>query len=199
MTKKKKIIIAVLFLALLIVCAIIGIKQSYAKSTTQVKGNGIAMVSKWDFKVNGEQTQMKSVSLNSTNRQATIADGKIAPGTSGFFEIIVDSSEAETGISYETKFLNETKKPTNLIFKCGNIKSKNLKDLEQVLKGNIEVQNEDRIKIFTVEWEWPYETGNTQAEINNNDQIDTREGKELTNYTFDISVTGTQMTPESIT
>ena len=168
----------------------------YAKSISQIKGEGNAQIAKWEFKVNGEETQMKSVSLKNTNIQENLIDGKIAPGTSGFFDIIIDATEAEVALDYSIIFTNETRKPTNLTFKCGDVQSKSIKDLEETLKGKIEKDSPEKIKIFSVEWQWNYETGSNPQEIKANDEVDTKDGLEISDYKFDIEVTGTQAVPE---
>ena len=140
---------------------------------------------------------MKSVNLIDTNKQDTLLDGKIAPGTSGFFEIIIDASKAEVGIDYDVQFVNETSKPSNLLFKCNETQSYTLKEMENVLKGSINKDDQEKIKIYAIEWEWKYETGENPQSIQKNDEIDTKNGLELENYSFDIEVTGTQMLPKS--
>ena len=39
-------------------------------------------------------------------------------------------------------------------------------------------------------------SGNDPLSIKENDMIDTKEGKEISDYAFDITVTGTQIMPE---
>ena len=42
-------------------------------------------------------------------------------------------------------------------------------------------------------WTWDYQTGNNDEEIKRNDKIDTNDaGKD---FTFDITITGTQVNP----
>ena len=188
LSNKTKILV-VMFI-ILIICLCIIISRAYAKNNSQIRGKGNAEIAKWDFKVNGEETQIKSVNLKNTNIKESLTEGKIAPGTQGFFEIIVDASEADVGIDYEIKFENETKKPSNLIFRYENIESKSLKDLEET--GSIKKEDTEKIKIFEIEWEWKYENGNDFQAIHKNDELDTKESLQLTNYTFDILVSGTQ-------
>ena len=170
LSNKTKILVAIFII--LIVCLCIIISRVYAKNNSQIRGKGNAEIAKWDFKVNGEETQIKSVNLKNTNIKESLTEGKIAPGTQGFFEIIVDAS--------------------NLIFRYENIESKSLKDLEETLKGSIKKEDTEKIKIFEIEWEWKYENGNDFQAIHKNDELDTKESLQLTNYTFDILVSGTQ-------
>ena len=51
------------------------------------------------------------------------------------------------------------------------------------------------VKNLIIDWNWKYETGNTIEEIQKSDIIDTQDAKQITNYSFDIVVTGTQVMP----
>lgn len=193
MSKKQKILITVLIVLTLFVSFICG--QAYAKYITKVRGNGGVEIAKWSFKVNGEQTQMKNINLMQTCKEETLANGKIAPGTSGYFDIIIDASEAEVGMEYEVKFENEQNKPTNLIFTYENHECNSIKELENILRGQINANDAEKIKSLTIDWKWEYETKDNGKTIQQNDEIDTQNGLTLSNYTFDIVVTGTQMMP----
>ena len=64
------------------------------------------------------------------------------------------------------------------------------------LTGTINANEENKTKTFTINWEWKYETGSNQEEISQNDIIDTNNGREISNYTFDVNVQGTQVAPQ---
>ena len=57
------------------------------------------------------------------------------------------------------------------------------------------IANREKVKIMTIEWNWPYETGTSETEIIAQDVEDTNDGKLLENYSFDIIVTGSQVEP----
>ena len=121
MSKKKKIILIVLSLVVLVATFFGG--QTFSKYVTEVNGKGIANVAKWNFKVNESEEQIQTINLNSTIDNNTLIDNKIAPGTSGDFEIRLDATGAEVGINYIITFLNESNKPQNLVFTFENNKS----------------------------------------------------------------------------
>ena len=93
--------------------------QVYAKYISQVRGNGIAEIATWSFKVNGQKEQVQEIKLVSTYNSETLVNNKIAPGTSGSFNIIVDATGSEVGIKYNIKFAEESNKPQNLKFVYG--------------------------------------------------------------------------------
>ena len=195
MTKKKKIVIVLAILAALCILFIGG--KTFSKYMTEVKGVGTASVAKWNFKVNGTEEEIQTINLASTINNETLANNKIAPGTSGNFEIRIDGSNAEVGIDYKIEFLNEKNLPQNLIFKYNGKSYDSIVKLNEVLNGKINANDEQKQKSFVINWEWPYETGVSETEIAKNDKIDTENGKSNLNYTFDVLVTGTQVIPQN--
>lgn len=193
--KTKKKLLFLLLLILTIIFVLMG--QSYSKYISQINGKGIIDVAKWAFKVNGQSNSITNLNLLKTYNPTTLKDNKIAPGTSGNFDIVIDTAGSEVGIDYKVEFLNETNKPNNIKFKYEGNTVSNIKELEEFLKGNISQDAENKIKTMTIEWEWEYETGKTKEEILAQDAQDTKDGKELQQYQFDIVITGMQVEPIS--
>ena len=193
MTKKKKIILAIAILAITLLAFVGG--QAYAKYITEVKGEGIAEVATWNFKVNGQKEQVQSINLISTCNNETLVNNKIAPGTSGSFNIIVDGTGSEVGINYNIAFKDEANKPKNLKFIYENVEYNSIQELENNLSGTIYANDENKTKTLNIAWEWKYETGTDTTEIASNDLLDTKDAQEIQNYTFSVSVTGTQIEP----
>lgn len=188
----KKIVIGLI--VTLIIVAGIFTGYTLSKYTNTITGNGETEIAKWIFKVNGETEKFATIKLADTYDQTTLIDGKIAPGSSGSFDLVIDATGAEVGIDYKVDFQNEINKPTNLKFKYNEQTLEKIEDFEQFFKGTIDANDENKIRTLTVQWEWPYETG-TEAQIDANDKIDTLEGVQALDYTFDIIVTGTQVIP----
>lgn len=195
MSKKKKILFIIAILSCILLAFVGG--QSYSKYVSEVRGNGIAEVATWSFKVNGQKEQVQAIELGSTCNNETLVNNKIAPGTSGNFQIIVDGTGSDVGINYNIKFENETTKPTNLKFVYDGQEYNSINELQTNLSGTIEANAQEKTRAITIGWKWNYETGNTQSEIANNDQIDTQEAKNIANYTFDVVVSGTQVVPQT--
>ena len=195
MTKSKKIILAIAVL-LCILLAFIG-GQAYAKYITEIKGNGIAEVATWSFKVNDQKEHIQEIKLASTYNNETLVNNKIAPGTSGNFNIIVDATGTEVGIRYNIVFSDEANKPTILKFIYEDQEYDSIQDLENNLSGVINANEENKTKTLNIGWKWDYETGQEEEEIAANDLIDTKDAEKLQNYTFKVSVTGTQVEPQA--
>lgn len=193
--KSKKIVLIIVAIIAIIFSFVGG--QSYAKYMSKVTGKGTADIASWSFKVNENEEKMQTISLKSKQNNSTLLNNKIAPGTEGEFQIKLDATGADVGINYAIKFENETRKPTNLKFTYDGKKYNSLGDLQKDLTGIINADEQEKTKTLTIGWNWKYETGTTQQEISANDLIDTKEAKEINSYTFDIVISGTQVTPEN--
>ena len=191
---KKRIILIVLLLLLLIFMILLG-GGSYSKYLTQIEGKGVIEVAKWAFLVNGETASITNINLAKTYKPDTLAQNTIAPGTRGSFDIKIDTTGSEVGINYDVKFKNEQSKPQNLNFTYDGHTVSSITELESFLIGTIDANSDEKVKIMTIEWNWPYETGNTSEEIKIQDIEDTNDGKLLEQYSFDVIVTGTQVEP----
>ena len=192
--KKKAVIISAILVA--IILSFIG-GQTYSKYVTEVRGDGTAQIATWDFKVNGQKEEVQTISLGSTYDSSTLVNGKIAPGTEGNFQIIVDATGSDVGIDYKIKFSDETTKPTNLKFYYQEVEYNSILELGDALSGTINADDENKAKTFDIKWKWNYETGSNPTEIASNDKIDTQNAQEITNYEFDVIVTGTQVVPQA--
>ena len=190
---KKKIAITLIILSAIIISFIGG--QTFSKYVTQVKGAGIADIAHWDFKVNNSEDTIQTINLASTVNNDTLVNNKIAPGTSGNFKINIDASDAEVGISYKVEFTNEQNKPTNLKFIYNGLTYNSIKEIEDKLQGTINATDPNKIVTISIDWQWPYETGE-EAQVLANDKIDTQDGKNIAEYKFDCLVTGVQVMPE---
>ena len=189
-------------MAWLVICVLLAIilsfmvGKTFAKYVSEVKGAGTAEIANWVFKVNGTEDLVQSVDLLSTYNNETLIDNKVAPGTSGHFDIIIDATGSEVGVDYKVKFLNETEKPQNLVFIYNDNEYATIQELQEDLSGTINANEDNKTRTITINWEWQYETGENENEINQNDIIDTQNAKDFENYTFDINVIGTQVMPK---
>lgn len=192
----KKILVGVTLVG---IAASVFLGTTFSKYTNKITGNGETEVAKWNFKVNTATKEFANIKLAETYDESTLLNGKIAPGSKGSFDLVIDATGTEVGVKYVVDFENETNKPSNLIFKYkasdNTIKTfSNIEEYEQYFTDTIDADDTNKIKTLTVEWEWPYQT-ETNNEIANNDKIDTSEGLQALDYTFDIIVTGTQVVP----
>ena len=188
---------AVVVLALALIVAIILSMYAYSKYTSTLTGNGTSTVAKWSFKVNGQTQTIPDINLGETmDAHSNVADKKLAPGTSGHFDLILDGSGSEVAIDYNIK-LAITQKPTNLKFYLDDKYQTPISETDGTLNiaGSIALEDVNTPLTKTIYWQWPYETGKTSNEIDKNDETDTKDSGK--NVTMTITVTGTQRDPKS--
>ncbi len=194
MSKKKKALLVMAILSIILLSFIGG--QSYSKYVTQITTTGTLDVATWNFKVNGSTEERQTISLNSTSyNPVTLADGKIAPGTEGKFNIVVDARDSEVRIWYTISIEKSSSAPRNLYFIfAGNKFQAN--ELSTVLSESINVGNTySAVQTNTIEWHWDYETDNGDG-IEAGDIIDTEDAKNAEEFTFDVIVRAQQLQPE---
>lgn len=195
MKKSKKIVLlCIAIIAVILAC--VG-EHVYAKYMSKISGKGTAEIASWSFKANENNEKMQTIYLKSTINNETLVNNKIAPGTEGNFQIKLDATNSDVGINYNIKFANETQKPTNLKFVYDGITYNSITELGDALNGTINVNDENKIKTLSIDWNWKYETGNTAEEINANDIIDTKEAKTINDYNFDVIISGIQVIPQN--
>ena len=140
----------------------------------------------YKFNVKYKDMDLKSIKLEDTIDKETLIYEKIAPGTSGKFQIELTSNK---NLRYQINFKNQTSKPKNLYFRI-NIKDEtvaetnSIEELEKNLQGKI-YKNEKIIVDF--EWCWKFQNLNN-LEIT--DTQDTKDSRDIKQYKFDIQVTG---------
>ena len=188
---------AVVVLALALIVAIILSMYAYSKYTSTLTGNGTSTVAKWSFKVNGQTQTIPDIELGETmDAHNNVVTPKLAPGTSGHFDLILDGSGSEVAIDYNIK-LAITQKPTNLKFYLDDKYQTPISETDGTLNiaGSIALEDVNTPLTKTIYWQWPYETGKTSNEIDKNDETDTKDSGK--NVTMTITVTGTQRDPKS--
>lgn len=148
---------------------------TYAKYTSNASGTDATVVATWSFKVNGTEIAIKDSAptvtfdlFNTINDTATgeketdVADGLIAPGTTGAFEfILLNSSDVTTKyhIGLEIKEGNDI--PLEFSLDGGNTWTKNT-ELSTLVASDIMKIGETKSVI--VKWRWSFD-GDTDASL----------------------------------
>ena len=178
-------LLIILLIAILLASSAVGI-WAWARYQSSIQGGATAQVAKWSFKVTGGSNQTKEVSfpITRTDTNTTVAEGKLAPGTSGQIDIEVDVTGTETDLVY-TISGTMVNMPRNLKLYYDVEKTQELAVVEQQFsKGNYMTVNDieqSGVKVETIYWAWPFETGETEEDIVRNNEIDTEDmGKEMT-------------------
>ena len=187
--KNKKIIKILCAVLLLMSLGMTG--YIYAKYVTQEKGNGSADIATWSFRIEKDENEdVKTIRLADTSNKETLLNGKIAPGTSGQFYLKINAVGSEVAVDYKVTFGNEKNKPDNIIFKYDGKTYSSLSEIDAI-QGTMGL-TDYKSQLIKVEWEWPYETGSAVNGIASGDKVDTQNGQDNLDYTFDVIATGTQ-------
>lgn len=161
---------------------------TYAKYTSSVEKTGSATVAKWNF-LTANTTGTIDLNITPTADASTLVAGKIAPGTSGSFDIDVSNAGSEVGINVSVT-IETTNAPTNLKFYSNEDKTTEI-TFGDPLTG-VAAAGED-LTTKTIYWAWAYET----AEIVTNDPLDTTDGTDAETMGVTVNITGTQVAPST--
>ncbi len=169
--KKKKLLVIALLLVFGITAGYVA--NTYAKYTAQVNGQGAVSVAKWAFEDDNSSISI-DIDLDGNIDASTLVDGKIAPGTSGRFDIELSNENSEVGVEFSV-VLSKTNAPSNLVFSTGD-----------TITGKIAAGEKLTIPVT---FSWPYYTSASD------DAEDTTDGKAAQDMTITAAITGTQVQP----
>ena len=208
--------IAIVLTVTTIVSLAIGL-FAWSKYTANINGNANAAVAKWNFNLSlksGSTTVTANQTLNLATTQyetsSHIADGKIAPGTSGTFDIEIDTLGTEVSMLYDVT-IGMTNCPRNITFsKKGpgessftvispmqtgdtNERTRTISFSKYLTLNDVTTANtNDTTFVETIKWEWPYEltsgTDDEKTAYDNRDKADSG-----ITATLNITATGTEV------
>ena len=174
-----------LVLAIMTTCAI---SATFAKYTTTARGSSAATVARWSFTVNGQQIVTANPSINfnlfttvndtkdsTPTKESDVADGKIAPGTCGSFELkLANNSEVNALYSIQLSELNPSNIPLQYSVD-GKTWSDSVAELSMTELTNqaINMNGNDTQIVY---WRWVFEGTTTGAHANQTDAGDTSLG-----------------------
>ena len=198
MTNKKRAVRVILVACLILLFFVIG--YTFAKYYQEIRGGGTGSIARWSFVASGRDgSDINRIALEDTANRVSLVDGKIAPGTEGSFDIVIDATGSEVGVDYAVRVADETNLPTNFLYKVvdenGN-ESQSYSSLEELanseLQGTLDTINGEYTKTLTVNWEWPFET-EIENSIALGDAADLADGtKADLNYEFVLEIIGSQ-------
>ncbi len=164
--------------------------NKYSKEDEENLNNQYENDISYEFDISYENTKFKNIDLIDTVNSKTLIYEKIAPGSEGYFNIILKSNKFS---EYKIKFESLNLKPQNLKFKAyseGYLISDECDSLEQLsekISGKI-LKNEK--KIITIKWYWKFY--NTTDSVNQDIQ-DTNDSKNIRQYNFNIYAIGREI------
>ena len=163
---KKQLFVIILLLVVLVTASCLGM-YAWARYQTITNGSAQGQVAKWSFKVNGEETKFATINLAETLNFQNVAEGRIAPGTNGAFDLVIDASGTEVSLDYFIT-IDASERPTNMKFYKDSAKQQPLtinSDEKLVFDGEILLENINTPVTKTIYWDWPYETTTRPTQI----------------------------------
>ena len=173
--------IAILLTVVTIVSLAIGL-FAWSKYTASLNGNANAAVAKWNFNIQLRQGKQNATATSGPIDMATtsfshVENERIAPGTSGEFEIIVNTQGTEVSLQYDVN-LELSNCPRNITFSkkgpgensfteisagaATNNRTRTISFSKSLSLSDVTTANTNQTTfVETIHWDWPYElTGN---------------------------------------
>lgn len=119
MKKNKKIALIVLLFIVLVAIIIYAIITTYATFRSEFSGNMEMENATWKIIVNNTDISsqtVKNFTIDKINvdKSEGVEDGKLAPGSKGNFNILIDPTETDVSVKYELKINTEYLDETNI-------------------------------------------------------------------------------------
>ena len=169
MSKKKRFI---LFLAIAsLFFSMNMVQKTYAKYVTTSNGEANLNIARWDIVVNDEHIKNKEeLSADITPQYAenpNVAEGVIAPGSIGYFDITIDPTNTDVSFDFEISIDNEESDVTDLKLLKYYIDSEdNIKNAEEneVISDSINI-NDKKAKTVRIYVIWDESINETMDNI----------------------------------
>ena len=163
------------------------VSSTYAKYTSTIDdNNGTVTVAKWAFASDNESKDL-TIDFTDSYHASTLADGKIAPGTSGSFNIAVVNTNTETGVDFTLTLKDATNVPTNLKFYADDTFTTEVA-LNGTITGQLAAGDSTGLSV-PIYWKWAYESGS--------DSADTADGEAAETLSIVMQLTGVQTAPST--
>ncbi len=190
MRKTNKNAVLVLVLLLLVAVSAMMVASTYAKYTAEITGTGTMTVAKWAFKTDNPTGKTYTVNITPTANASTLVGGKVAPGTSGSFNVDLVNTNSEVGVDFEIALGTVSNKPTNLKFYKDSGFTTELTPGTSKITGQLAAKDSTTLSV-PVYWKWEYYTSDA------NDALDTTDGEAAASLTLDVTVKGVQTPPSA--
>ncbi len=179
-----------------------------AKYASEASGNATATVAKWDIEFSDGTTEFTDLDNITLNLKDTVQEGanlvatdKIAPGTSGSFNLKVDGSAAEVAFKYTITLdiggitkVGDTAGTCPLKFyqtKTDNTYSDEITSTTTIATGNILLNGSDKTATKTIYWVWDTARDNTADTTLGTDSAKIDAGLV---YNIPVTITAEQLT-----
>lgn len=193
MKKRKKIILLIAFFTLFI--CLYSMQETYAKYLTTTNGNVKAKIARWNIVVNDTTIKNNEKLANEITpvfvENEHIAQDVIAPTITGYFDLIIDSSNVDVSYTYNIK-INESDIISDFVTKSYQIDDNTIIDITDKAAGitdtilYTDTKKVHKIRVF-IEWN---DDEVTQTMDDTADTAVTFDNEEIT---LEVAMTFTQL------
>lgn len=157
--KSMKKTVVIILLLILTIAAIIFATYAWAKYSSTVVGTSTAQVAKWEVELTSNDTSF-------VGSYEHVMEERIAPGTSGSFQVTINPKGTEVDLDYSIAINGVENKPTNLTFYSDENKTSVI-DLNGEVNANLKgrLTRGQSATTLTIYWDWPFETATAVTEI----------------------------------
>ena len=192
-SNKKSLLLVVLLL--MVAVSTTYVAGTYAKYTAEISGNGTARVAKWAFESDNDEVTI-DIDLTETPDPSTLVANRIAPGTSGSFDLNLVNTNSEVGVDFTVKLGTVENIPTNLKFYKDSTFTTELRHGVDEITGQIVAGDSTGVDV-KIYWKWEYETGAVTNGVAAGDSADTTAGEDAYTLTIPITIKGIQTRPSA--
>lgn len=190
MKKRKKIFLLLAILSLF--CCCYTFTKTYAKYFSQPKNERKFYIKRWNILINDEEIKnnqelSNKLSLNIDNLE-NVAENKIAPDSTGNFEINLDYTNTDLNFNYEIEIYGNEDLKDLIIYKIEiNDEQQVQKETNNIINGTVNINEEPKSKKIKIYTKW-----NDDESASMNDEEDTEISRKYENITLDVKIKLTQ-------
>lgn len=154
---KKRISIFVALFSLMMTLSLI--QSTYAKYSTSTSANNALAIARWNIKIN-DQDVVKSSDFSTTiqpvvNENQYIKEGVIAPTSTGYFDITIDTTDTDVSMDYTISLVDdETNTISDLKIIGYTINGTSFTGDASSIEGSIAYDATERFLRIRINFEW---------------------------------------------
>lgn len=160
----KKIMILLAFVSLFL--CVITLQDTYAKYTSHVNGDSNISIARWRILVNNfdikEELTTSNLITPVFSGNENVKDGVIAPTSTGYFDIIIDSTDTDVSFTYNiTVNSSEDSIVDDMVITGCSLNGQSVGFADNTAMGTIMVNSATKINTLRVYIEWNDGEGST--------------------------------------
>ena len=185
MRKENKLTKVAIFALLIAIVAIVLVSGTYARYTTSLTGTDSVQIAKWAWNISGADidanttsytldlfSTIKDTATYGTTNEANVIDGKIAPGTTGEFNIQI-TNKSEVNAEYSVTFGEEN--PLGAAIEYSTDGGANWGTVAVLDVDTTAIAQNETVTV-PVQWRWAFTAEGNAAAQSDRDEADTLVG-----------------------